>query len=405
MKKNLEGQDKNNKDKGKKWLVARIIFAAVALAVVINTIQLKDTLIRDSEVYYFTEDTSSSTIKLIKDEKDSKTLNIIEKKDNLLILEDSRGQRIILKYQPGLITICRSIDIKYALLSVIIFAAVPILLAARWRTLLQAVGIELSLISTIKIVFAARLMNFLFISTTGGDLFKAYWASNKGYRTEAFVSVFVDRFIGFAFITIFTLALSVVFINDPNVNKLIKPIIALMICFILLFVMLFSKSIRRLIRLDTLKESPHRIPFYNAISPALIEKIIDIIAKIDAALLSYRHKTKAVIIAGIYTAILQIDISTSVYLFGKAIGIETYIWYYWLYVPLAFIVGSIPVSVLWGLGLMEGAYIALFAGSKLANTTQAAMLAMGARILQLIWSLPGALTIIKLPPPGKKIIQ
>ena len=31
---------------------------------------------------------------------------------------------------------------------------------------------------------------------------------------------------------------------------------------------------------------------------------------------------------------------------------EASIWYFWFYVPLAFLMGSIPISLFWGLGLL-----------------------------------------------------
>ena len=101
-----------------------------------------------------------------------------------------------------------------------------------------------------------------------------------------------------------------------------------------------------------------------------------------------------ILLAGGCTAVLQLFASTSTFFLGMGLGIEASIWYFWLYVPLAFLIGSIPVSMFWGLGLMEGAYVLFFAGSGFATVTQAAMLAMGARLIQLLWSLPGSVAVI-----------
>ncbi len=381
----MSGDEKKQQNKKWLWAIFRVGFAIFAIAFVIRTVQFNDMLYLDKIGYKVIS--IQANVVIVEDNNKQKTYTLLSREENILTCYDqATGKRINFKYQPGLITICKKIDFSYALSSLALFSIVPIFLSLRWQILLKAVGINVNFLNTLKIVFAGRLMNFFFISTTGGDLFKAYWVSRKGKRTEAFVSVFVDRFLGFAFITILAAILCLIFINDPNVNKLIKPIFALVMIFVLFLVVLFSSAARRLVRFDRWEG---KVPFHH------------ILVKVDNALMIYRNQPKVLLKAGIYTAGIQLGVSTANYLFGKSIGIDVSVWYYYLYVPLAFIVGSIPISIFWGLGLMEGAYIVFFTGSGFATATQSAMLAMGARLLQLIWSLPGAIVILKLPPAGK----
>ena len=167
--------------------------------------------------------------------------------------------------------------------------------------------------------------------------------------------------------------------GDEQIGRLAKPVAILAVMVLAMLVVLFSNRARRLVRFD--RWSP-KLPFAAKIK------------HIDEALLAYRRQPKSFINASILSVALQLLVSTSMYFLGRALQMDAAIWYFWLYVPLAFLIGSIPISVFWGLGLLEGAYIAFFAGTGLATVTQAAMLAMAFRLVQLLWSMPGSAFLI-----------
>jgi len=190
------------------------------------------------------------------------------------------------------------------------------------------------------------------------------------------VSVFVDRFVGLV-VLIFLSAVLVLFMwRDPEVAKISRGVGGLVIIMAIAILILFSRHIRRLIRFDRWK---NKLPFHQMIE------------RIDESLLAYRQKPNILFKAAMTTVALQVLGSIASYFLGEAIQIDAGVWYYILYVPLAFLIGSIPVSIFWGLGLLEGAYVAFFAGSGFASVTQAAMLAMAVRLMQLFWSLPGSI--------------
>ena len=75
----------------------------------------------------------------------------------------------------------------------ILFAGV-----ARWRVALAVQGLHLPWSRALEISFVAHFFNSFLLGSTGGDVMKAYYAARETHhkKTEAVVSVLVDRVIG-----------------------------------------------------------------------------------------------------------------------------------------------------------------------------------------------------------------
>jgi len=83
-------------------------------------------------------------------------------------------------------------------LSVILMGLTILLGIARWRMVLKVQGFDLSWGRTTEISFVAHFFNSFLLGSTGGDLMKAYYAARETHhkKTEAVVTVFVDRVLG-----------------------------------------------------------------------------------------------------------------------------------------------------------------------------------------------------------------
>jgi glycosyltransferase 2 family protein len=68
----------------------------------------------------------------------------------------------------------------------------------RWRLVLEAQGLDLSLARATRISMVAQFFNSFLLGSTGGDLIKAYYAARATHhrKTEAVTTVFVDRLVG-----------------------------------------------------------------------------------------------------------------------------------------------------------------------------------------------------------------
>ena len=80
-------------------------------------------------------------------------------------------------------------------------------------------------------------------------------------------------------------------------------------------------------------------------------------------------------------------------LLGEALAISLPLWNYFVYVPLIFIIGAIPVSP-GGVGVVENLYVAFFATAAVGASPILA-LALLARFVPIFWSLPGLVVALR----------
>jgi hypothetical protein len=87
----------------------------------------------------------------------------------------------------------------------------------RWRRVLRVQGLALPFSRAAEISLVAHFFNSFLLGSTGGDVLKAYYAARETHhkKTEAVVTVFVDRLIG-----LFTMLLFAVLMMLPNLALL-----------------------------------------------------------------------------------------------------------------------------------------------------------------------------------------
>jgi glycosyltransferase 2 family protein len=83
-------------------------------------------------------------------------------------------------------------------LSLLLMGATLVLGIVRWRMVLRVQGLDLSFARATEISLVAHFFNSFLLGSTGGDLMKAYYAARETHhrKTEAVVTVFVDRLVG-----------------------------------------------------------------------------------------------------------------------------------------------------------------------------------------------------------------
>ena len=99
---------------------------------------------------------------------------------------------------PALWATLRSVDATAFWLSLALVGAVLVLGLARWRMVLGVPGFDLPFSRAAEISLVAHFFNSFLLGTAGGDVMKAYYAARETHhkKTEAVVTVFVDRMIG-----------------------------------------------------------------------------------------------------------------------------------------------------------------------------------------------------------------
>jgi hypothetical protein len=90
-------------------------------------------------------------------------------------------------------------------LSLVCMGLTLVLGMLRWRMVMRVQGLDLPLGRTAEISLVAHFFNSFLLGSTGGDLIKAYYAARETHhlKTEAVVTVFVDRLIGLVSMLLF----------------------------------------------------------------------------------------------------------------------------------------------------------------------------------------------------------
>jgi uncharacterized protein (TIRG00374 family) len=94
-------------------------------------------------------------------------------------------------------TICMVHPLALAL-SLVLMCLTILIGVLRWRMVLEVQGLHLPWRRALGISFVAHFFNSFLLGSTGGDLIKAYYAARETHhkKTEAVVTVFIDRLIG-----------------------------------------------------------------------------------------------------------------------------------------------------------------------------------------------------------------
>jgi uncharacterized protein (TIRG00374 family) len=90
------------------------------------------------------------------------------------------------------------IRLQSLVISLLLMGSTILLGVIRWRMVLRVQGLDLPFVRAAEISLVAHFFNSFLLGSTGGDLMKAYYAARETHhkKTEAVVTVFVDRLIG-----------------------------------------------------------------------------------------------------------------------------------------------------------------------------------------------------------------
>ncbi len=280
---------------------------------------------------------------------------------------------------------------------VVIAAAVAFWLAnqvifvSRWKLLLRVQSIHIGFWPALRLHFLGIFYNNCLPSAVGGDLLRAWYVTtHTDKKLEAALSVFVDRFVGISgMILMATICYWLIpvegqqdgqqlFLKFDLLDKLTKywwvPALILLIMVVALGGLIMVSKTRALL-----------VKAFNF----LRNRGLALVGRVHKAMVVYyRHKI-AMLLALVLTFICQGAIIIGMWLVGRDLGIQCPAKYYFVFFPVAWIIGALPISI-GGLGIWEGVLILLFA-SVAVERDQAQALALVHRALWLFGSFPGVI--------------
>lgn len=217
---------------------------------------------------------------------------------------------------------------------VTLFLAILITIV-RWRYLVHALGIELSIPDSMRIGFIGYLFNLAPMGIVGGDLLKAWMLAREkpGNRAKALASVVVDRIIGLY--VLFLVAAAGVFVTgswgDPD--ALIHRI-----CWAVLIVTFVSTVGIVLVLLPGFLEGPlmrwlTRIPKIGGAIESLLQ-----------AIQIYRSKRLVLFLSSLLTIPVHSLLALSMFLLAMGLGFNKVSgWDYLAVYPISGILSTIPL--------------------------------------------------------------
>ncbi len=295
--------------------------------------------------------------------------------DQLALIPDTTEPEI----QRGIVTVVRQMRIGWALLALLIFGPVPLMQSMRLVWMLAIQEVRISYWTAVKLSYAGNFFNFALPGTTGGDVIKAYYLTQYTHRkTEVVTTVFLDRIVGLIGVVIVASVMIMIkwktsnFGNFGRALAIVATVLgvgALIIC---------SSWLRRTLRLRELLE---KLPAGH-----------HLIRAGRAAIALDRHRG-LFIGSVLITILLQFIAYIAIFAISRALDMDGEFLHYLVFLPIGFMIAAIPISPPQAFGVLEWAYIQFFtAPGGLANMpSQAVALALGVRLMQLTWALPGVL--------------
>jgi hypothetical protein len=276
-----------------------------------------------------------------------------------------------------------------------IFVLCNVLLSFRWWLFMRGWEIYVDLWSTIKLTFLGLYFNNCLPGSVGGDLVRAWYVAQYTHRRMASViSVFVDRILALlgtviiAIAALFTVGKEDIFTRQEKsgISRMSSGNWTIILVVLGVIVLVITGILI--------------IPSGRKFCKSLCDRGI----KYGKQALSQSFQAVVVLIKKPYllpeslclTFFLQGLVVLSLWLLGKRMGIPTDWKLYFVFFPVMWVVGAIPISVA-GIGIVEGGLIVLFMKfgmvvEEMRPSVEA--LALSQRIVWLIASLPGLMVYL-----------
>ncbi len=297
----------------------------------------------------------------------------------------SRGQRL-----SNLTAVFHRMNLGVFAAVLGIFVVCQLMIAFRWWLLLRTQSIFIDLWPAVRLHFLGLFYNNFMPGAVGGDLLRAWYVTrHTDKKFHAVLSVFVDRVVGLLGSLIIAVFFYLFFLRRQSAEVVLdfkgslpqsfvkyqQTILWVAIVLVAVFCSLLLHRRGRLL----LKNS---WLFIQIRCKKLLESFKD-------AVVLYCRKPLAILSVFGLTFFLQLLTITGFWLLGRNLGIKVGIIYYYVFFPLSWALGAIPVSI-GGAVVVEGILAYLFIQLAGVGAEAALALVLCQRIVWMIASLPGA---------------
>jgi uncharacterized protein (TIRG00374 family) len=267
------------------------------------------------------------------------------------------------------------------------YIAGQLIFVMRWYMLMRVQSVDIGYWPAVRLHFLGLFYNNCLPGSVGGDFLRAWYVTKHTERkVEAALSVFVDRIVGLVGIVLMAFfsywflpsgdngpQLKTEFFGSDFLTRLItyKWLLVGIAAVVVLAAVVFMRS-----------EKGQRA--FGLIR----ERGLEGLHKIRMAIHIYYHRKLALGYALLLTFACQGICIIGMWLIGKDMGVTAGIKYYFIFFPISWLLGTLPISV-GGVGVMELWLKMMFVRVCAVPENLAFALASSQRILWIVGSLPG----------------
>ncbi len=281
------------------------------------------------------------------------------------------------------------LHISLLVLASLVFAGGLCLIGLRWWVFMRAQKIEIPLFMAIKLTFLGQFFTNFLPSAVGGDLIRAWYVSRYSHKKlQAALGVLVDRVMGLASTFILAITSYLLFMRGQGVLQINRRSSGFLTEFfekhhisahqMLLSIMIIAGIAFVLGGFFDLK----------GIFKKLYVHVIHLFNQFKEVVLVYYHHPMILMFGLTVTIFLQSMVILSYWLIGRDLGMTAPLRYYFVFFPLIWVIGTIPVSIA-GLGILEGGLVLLFVQFTGADKEAVIALALCQRLTWVFASVPG----------------
>ncbi len=368
--------------RGRLWFLAKCLVAAALLVIVFRQVHWKDYVVsgQQSMPVLDRRPAAAPTEVLVREGPRWSTQAHWRS-----ITEFDRQPATGIIIRDGFASSLSNIKIMVFAAALLSFFLSTFVLAARWNVLLRVQSIRLPFWEVLRWTFLGDFFNTLMPGVVGGDVVKAYFAVRQTRQTAGvLVSLFLDRLLGMAGLAcqsaVMLLVVWLLGAFEPQSFRLAATSVAVIgVGLVGGFAFVLSPRFRQALGLRRLYQ---RLP---------IARHLD---SLGGAAAVYRRDLRYLFSSILLTVVSQVLWIGSVALAGISLGISVHWTQYFLYVPLIYIVGIVPISP-GGAGVVEQLFLVCFANAN--NPSQVLALSVLARLIVMFCSLPGLLVMVSGP--------
>jgi uncharacterized membrane protein YbhN (UPF0104 family) len=267
-----------------------------------------------------------------------------------------------------------------------------LIFVTRWCLLLRVQSIRIGYLTAFKLHLIGLFYNNCLPSSLGGDVLRAWYVTRHTDRKlEAALSVFVDRVIGMTGLMIMAFA-CYWFVPAADRAELLRMDLASGGAAGRLWHYRWAAAAACAAAAVLLAGA-----IWTRTGRGATKRILGLVgrgametaAKISESVRLYRAKWPALAVALVLTFCCQAVFVTGLVVVGKSAGIPSPVKYYFIFFPLSWFIGALPLSI-GGLGIMEGWLKLAFGRVAGVSPQQALVLGLFQRLIWLVGSIPGA---------------